>query len=56
MIPEADAKSWLQQSDTSPMPPINVVFFLYTLGKKGCYTPGWCVFFVVIFISSVREV
>ena len=28
----------------------------YTLGKKGCYTPGWCVFFVIISISSVREV
>ena len=27
-----------------------------TLGKKGCYTPGWCVFFVIISISSVREV
>ena len=24
--------------------------------KKGCYTPGWCVFFVIISISSVREV
>ena len=22
---------------------------LYTLGKKSCYTPGWCVFFVVFF-------
>ena len=29
---------------------------IYTLGKKGCYTPGWCVFFVIISISSVREV
>ena len=29
---------------------------LHTLGKKGCYTPGWCVFFVIISISSVREV
>ena len=30
---------------------------LYTfLAKKGCYTPGWCVFFVIISISSVREV
>ena len=29
---------------------------LYTLGKKGCYIPGWCVFFVIISISSVREV
>ena len=28
----------------------------YTLGKKGCYTPGWCVFFVIISISSVHEV
>ena len=28
----------------------------YTLGKKGCYTPGWCVFFVIISIPSVREV
>ena len=28
----------------------------YTLGKKGCYTRGWCVFFVIISISSVREV
>ena len=28
----------------------------YTLGKKGCYTPGWCVFFVIISISSVGEV
>ena len=28
----------------------------YTLGKKGCYTPGWCVFFVIISISSAREV
>ena len=29
---------------------------IYILGKKGCYTPGWCVFFVIISISSVREV
>ena len=29
---------------------------MYTLGKKGSYTPGWCVFFVIISISSVREV
>ena len=28
----------------------------YTLSKKGCYTPGWCVFFVIISISSVPEV
>ena len=32
------------------------VSVMYTLGKKGCYTPGWCVFFVIISISSVREV
>ena len=31
-------------------------YLKYTLGKKGCYTPGWCVFFVIISISSVREV
>ena len=30
--------------------------YIYTLGKKGCYTPGWCVFFVIISISSLREV
>ena len=24
--------------------------------QKGCYTPGWCVFFVIISISPVREV
>ena len=28
----------------------------YTLGKKGCYTPGWFVSFVIISISSVCEV
>ena len=35
-----------------------IYIYIYTLGKKGCYTPGWCVFFVIISISisSVREV
>ena len=35
-----------------------LVYFcsLYTLGKNGCYTPGWCFFFVIISVSSVREV
>ena len=34
----------------------NLAYLFYALGKKGCYTPGWCVFFVIISISSVREV
>ena len=35
---------------------ITLGMFIYTLGKKGCYTPGLCVFFVIISISSVREI
>ena len=37
-------------------PEMQLAKCMYTLGKKGCYTPGWCVFFVIISISSVREV
>ena len=38
-----------------PLFPLRMNCGIYTLGKKGCYTPGWCVFFVIISISSVRE-
>ena len=32
------------------------LFRIYTLGKKGCYTPGWCVFlWLFLFHQSVRS-
>ena len=50
-----DIHDWIMDSHYWIMDILNCELFIielwiYTLGKKGCYTPGYCVFFVIIFI------